>query len=78
MVENWFADFERDRKNTDGAECSGHPNSVVVPQNMKKVNKMVFADLKLKLRVIADTMAISGGSVFAILHEHSSMRKLCM
>ena len=38
---------------------------------------MVSADHKLKLREIADTLKISEGSVFTILHEHLSMRKLC-
>ena len=38
---------------------------------------MVLADRKLKLLEIADTLKISEGSVFTILHEHLSMRKLC-
>ena len=38
---------------------------------------MVLADRKLKLREIADTLKISKGSVFTILHEHLCMRKLC-
>ena len=37
---------------------------------------MLFANRKLKLREIADTWKISEGSVFTILHEHLSMRKL--
>ena len=38
---------------------------------------MVLADRKLKSREIADTLKISEGSVFTILHEHLNMRKLC-
>ena len=38
---------------------------------------MVLADRKLKLREIADTLKISEGSGFIILHEYLSMRKLC-
>ena len=37
---------------------------------------MVLADHKLKLREIPDTLQISEGSVFAIFHEHLSIRKL--
>ena len=66
MVEKWFADFKRGRTNTDDAERSGWPNSAVVPENIKKVHKM-----------IVDIFKISKGSVFTILHEHLSMRKLC-
>ena len=76
MVEKWFADFKRGRTNTDDAERSGHPNSAVVPENIKKVYKMVLPNRKLKLLEIADILKISEGSAFTILHEHLSMRKL--
>ena len=49
MVDKWFANFKRSRTNTDGAERFGRPNSAVVPENMKKVHKMVLANHKLKL-----------------------------
>ena len=55
MVEKWFSGFKRGRTNTDDAQRSSCPNSVVVPENMKKVHKMVLVDRKLKLREIADT-----------------------
>ena len=77
MVEKWFADFKRGRTNTDDAKCSGRPNSTVVPKNIKEIHKMVLADRKLKSYKIADTLKISEGSVFTILHEYLSMRKLC-
>ena len=38
---------------------------------------MVLANRKLKLREIADTLKISGGSLLTILREHLSMRKFC-
>ena len=38
---------------------------------------MVLDDRKLKLREVADTVKISEGSIFTILHEYLSMRKLC-
>ena len=77
IVEKWFADFKRGRTNTDDAERSARTNSAVVPKNMKKVYKMVLVDRELKLCEIADTLKISEGSVFAILHGHLNMRKLC-
>ena len=61
MVEKWFADFKCSRTNTDGDdERSGRPNSAVVPENIKNVHKMVFADRTLKLRKIADTLTLIG------------------
>ena len=45
-------------------------------QKTKKVHKMVLIDRKLKLREVADTLKISEGNVFTILHEYLSMKKL--
>ena len=46
-------------------------------QKTKKVHEMFLADHKLKFREIADTLKISEDSVFILLHEHLSMRKIC-
>ena len=77
MLEKWFADFKRGRTNTEDAERSGPPNSAVDPENIKEVHKIILVDHKLKLHEIANTLKISEGSVFTILHEHLSMKKLC-
>jgi len=76
-VKRWYADFKRGRTNTNDVQRSGRPNSVIVPENIKKVHKIVLANRKVKLREIAEALKISEGSVFIILHEHLSMRKLC-
>ena len=77
MPKRWYANFKCGRTYTNDAKCSGHPNSAVVLENTKKYHKFVLADRELKLREIADELKISEGSVFSILHEHLSMRKLC-
>ena len=73
---DWYAELKRGRTNTDDAERSDRPKSAVVPKNITKVHKIVLGDRKLKLREIADTLNISEGSVFTILHESLGMRKL--
>ena len=73
MVKKGYADFKCGCTDTNDAECSGCPNSAKNP----KLHKLVLADRKLKLREIAEKLKISEGSVFAILHENLSMRKLC-
>ena len=35
-VERWYPDFKCGRTDTNNAECSGHPNSAVVSENIKK------------------------------------------
>ena len=72
----WYAEFKRGRTDTEDAGRSGRPNEVVTPKTIKKVHQIVFENRKLKLREIVDTFKMSYGSVYAILHEHLSMRKL--
>ena len=68
--------FKHGRTNTNDAERSVRPNSAVVSENAKKLHKLILANDKLMLRKIAGELEISEGSVFTILHEHLSMRKL--
>ena len=35
MVKRWYVDFKCGRTDTNNAECSGHPNLAVVPENTK-------------------------------------------
>ena len=75
IVKRWYADFKCKRTDMNDAEHSGFLNSAVVPENTKKLLKLILADRKLKLCEIAEELKISEGNVFAILHEHLSMRK---
>ena len=77
MVKRWYADFKRYCTDTNDAECSGCPNSAVIPENTKKFHKLILANHKLKLFEIVEELKISEGSGFTILHENLSMRKLC-
>ena len=77
MVKRWYADFKCGRRDTNYAEHSSCPNSAVVLEKTEKLPKLVLADCKLKLGEIAEELKMSEGSVFTILHEHLSMRKLC-
>ena len=76
-VKRRYANFKRGRTDTNDPGRSGCLNSAVVPENTKKIRQIVLADRKLKLREISEELKISEGSVFTILHEHLSMRKLC-
>ena len=71
-----YAEFKCGRTDTEDAVRSGRPNEVVTPETIKKVHQIVFENRKLKLREIPDTLKISYGSVYAILHENLSLRKL--
>ena len=77
MVKRWYADLKQSRTDKNDAEHSGRPNSTVILENTKKLHKLVLASCKLNLCEIAEELKILEGSVFTILHEHLSMRKLC-
>ena len=47
------------------------------PRKHQNLHKLILGDHKLKLHEIAEELKISEGSVFSILHEHLSIRKLC-
>ena len=71
MVKRWYVDFKHSHADT------GRPNSAVVQENTKKLHKLILVKCKLKLYEIAEELKILvEGSVFAILHEHLSMKKL--
>ena len=76
-VKRCYADFKCSCTDRNDAEHSGHPNLAVVLENTKKLYKLVLADLELKLCEIVEDLKVSEGSVFTILHDHLSMRKLC-
>ena len=42
MVKSWYADFKHGRIDTNDAEHSGHPNLVVVLENIRKLHKRIF------------------------------------
>lgn len=75
-IKTWYAKFKRGSMSTDESERCGRPKSAVVQENVKKVHKMVLENRKLKLQEIADTLKISEGSVFTILHDNLGMCKL--
>ena len=64
----WYADFKRDRTNTNwGGKHKKHK---------KKILKIILSDRKVKFQEIADILKISKGTVFKVLHENLSMKKL--
>ena len=77
MGRRWNSDFKHSHTDTNYAERADWPNSAAVPENTKKLYKVVLVDCKLKLHEIEEELKTPEGSVLTISHEHLSMRKLC-
>lgn len=76
-VHTWVTDFKRGRKSCEDAHRAGRPNEVTNEVMIRKIEKIVLNDRRLKLREIAIMVGISSERVFNILHEHLNMKKLC-
>ena len=55
----------------------GSPKSVVVPETIDVVRQLILQDRHVTYREIETTLGISGTSTHSILHEHSSVKKIC-
>ncbi|GFV45543.1 putative mariner transposase [Trichonephila clavipes] len=76
-VEKWFAKFKRGETSTEDDGRSGRPKEAVTDENIKKVHKIIFDNLKVKFIEIAETLNISKERVGHIVNEYLDMRKLC-
>ena len=73
-VKRWYADFRCDCTDTNDAVRSGYPNLAVVP---KTSTNTYWSIINWSCVRFAEELKISESSVFIILDEHFSMRKLC-
>ena len=76
MVHKWFTEFRCSRINTSDTERPGRPKEVTCQEMIDKIHDIVLNDRRLKVREISETVNISVGRVWHILHERLGMRKL--
>ncbi|XP_070854673.1 protein GVQW3-like [Drosophila suzukii] len=75
-VKNWFNEIQRGRTSVFDEPRPGAPKTATTEDNVTKINDLVLADRRLKIRKIAETVGISKDRVAHILHEILGMRKL--
>lgn len=75
-VRYWFNEFKRGRTSIFDEERPGRPADVVTEEIVEKVHDMILADRRLKVREIAETVGVSYGTAFNILHDKLGVRKL--
>ena len=75
-VYNSVNEFKRDRTSTKDEHSSGFPVKVTTFEMIDKIHYMVLSDRRIKVREIVETTGISQGTVFSILHEKLSVKKI--
>ena len=76
-VYRWYIEFKRGRSSLTDEVKEGRPKSVVVPENIDAVRKLIEEDRHVTYQEIERYLSISMTSIHKILHEHLCVRKLC-
>ncbi|GBP48548.1 Putative uncharacterized protein FLJ37770 [Eumeta japonica] len=76
MVKKWARLFRQGRESCEDHPRLGRPVTVVTEENVRKIEKLVLADRRIKLWQIAEELQISKERVGEIIHEHMNMRKI--
>ncbi|GBP22243.1 Histone-lysine N-methyltransferase SETMAR [Eumeta japonica] len=72
----WARLFQQGRESCEDDPRSGRPVTVVTERNVRKIEKLVLADRRIKLWHITEELQISKERVGEIIHEHMNMRKI--
>lgn len=76
-VYEWYKEFKHGRTSLKDEPREGRPKSVVLPENIDAVQKLIEQDRHVTYREFEACLGISNTSVHTILHEHLGVRKLC-
>ncbi|GBP83936.1 Putative uncharacterized protein FLJ37770 [Eumeta japonica] len=72
----WARLFQQGRESCEDDPRPGRPVRVVTEEYVRKIEKFVLADRRIKLWQIAEELQISKERVGEIIHEHMNMRKI--
>ncbi|GBP73252.1 Histone-lysine N-methyltransferase SETMAR [Eumeta japonica] len=76
MVKKWARLFQQGRESCEDDPRPGRPVTVVTEENVRKIEKLILADRRIKLWQIAEELQISKERVGEIIHEHMNMKKI--
>lgn len=75
-VKKWVATFKRGVGSTEDATRSGRPPTSINEEQVNQAESMVYADRRVTVRCVAQTLRISIGSADAILTNNLRMKKV--
>ena len=73
-----YGAFNSGRSSLQDEFREGRPKSVVVPETIDAVCQLILQDGHVTYRGIETTLGISGTSIHSILHEHLTVKKICL
>ena len=79
QAQEWLENCYRENSPSKTTICqwyADYKHIVATLENTKQILKIILSDRKVKLQEIADILKISKGTVFEVVHENLSMKKL--
>ena len=76
-MERWHNEFNRGRHSLTDEFRKGRPKSVIGPENINAVPKLIMHDCHMTYCEIEETSGISSTNIYKILHEHLAMKNIC-
>jgi len=76
IVKYWAKQFKWGRRSIENDPRPGRPVEATSSEIVTKVEKLVLEDRRIKIAQLAKECGISETSVFKILHDHLSMKKI--
>ena len=76
-VKRWYNEFNPGHHSLTDQFCKVRPKSVVGPENINTVQKLIMQDRHVTYCEIKATFGISSTSIYKILHEHLAVNKTC-
>ena len=76
-VKRCFDEFNPGRHSLTDQFRKDRPKSVVGPENINAVQKLIMQDRHVTYCKIEASLVISSTSIYKILHKHLAMKKIC-
>ena len=76
-VKRWYNEFNRGRHSLTDEFRKGRSKSVVGPENINAVQKLITQDSNVTYCEIKATLGISSTSIYKIFHGHLVVKNIC-
>lgn len=75
-IQKWASVFKRGRESIEDDPRSGGPVNATSEENVKKVEKLVLEDARIRVKMLAEMTNLSVGTIHNILHDHLNLSKV--